>query len=241
MKLSQFQPQEKPRERLACVGAQNLQDAELLAILLRTGTREHNVLDVARLLLEAAGGRLSAIEAMSPQMLCRVKGIGMDKAVTVAAAMELARRLSHEKSLMTSYGIDSPGDAGRYLQDLYTTDRKEECWAVFLKRSRRILGTMRVSEGGESMTEIDIKNIVRKALDLKANFVILSHNHPSGSACPSKADMRLTEKLREALDTFEVSLMDHIILADDGMYSFSENGMVSIQPPAAPAGATPDD
>lgn len=226
MKLTEFSPDERPRERLMQCGAQNLQDSELLAILLRTGTRQNNVLDTARELLNAADGRLTTLEAMSPQMLCQVKGIGPDKAVTVAAAMELARRLARERTEVLKYSIDSPEDAGLFLHDLYTTDLKEECWAVFLKKSRKVIGTLRVSEGGTSMTEIDIKKIVRKALDLKAQMVLLSHNHPSGSAFPSTADVRLTEKLREALKTFELSLMDHIIVADDGMYSFSRQGPI---------------
>lgn len=221
MRITDFTPGEKPRERLVAEGPRALSDAELLAILLRVGVHGTNVIDTARLLLSSADNSLSNLCRMGPHRMCSIPGIGMSKAVTIVAAMELARRAGLETKRNRT--IDTPEDATALLRSLFSNDSKEECWCIFLKKSRSVICTARISEGGESETELDIKQIVRRAIDVQARCVIVSHNHPSGDCMPSKSDIILTEKLRNALSTFEIFLMDHLILSEYGTYSFSED------------------
>lgn len=221
MKIQEWNRDETPRERMMAAGASGLSAVELLAILLRTGTSGMNVVETARELLHSADNSLLRLSGMSVETLQRIKGIGEGKALTVAAAFELGKRLGKEMSKGHDT-IRNPQDAVNVLRRLYTTTEREECWCLFLKRSRALLGTMRISEGGESMTEINIKRIVGRALDLSAVAVILSHNHPGGDPRPSFQDIRLTKQLKQALAVFELSLTDHIILSESGWYSFSE-------------------
>lgn len=195
--------------------------AELIAILLRTGIPGSNAVDTARKLMQSAGNSLLCLSEMSVESLCRIDGIGKSKALIVAAAFELEKRLANERQAGRR-PIDNPGDAADVLRTLFSDPSREECWCLFLKRSRLLLGSMRISEGGESMTEINIKKIVRRALDLSAVAVILSHNHPGGNPRPSAADISLTKKLKQALGMFELSLTDHIIISERGCYSFSQ-------------------
>ena len=221
MKIKDLNADERPRELMLKSGAQNLSGAQLLAILLRTGSRSKNVLDVARDLLYSAEGSLNILSDMSLEKMCEVKGIGMDKAVTVAAAFELGRRLNCERD-DGKVMITCASKAIRVLRPLFSSMETEELWCLFLKRWRRIISSERISSGGETLTEVNIKKIVRRSLDLKASAVILSHNHPSGNPKPSEADLKMTRKVKQALETFEIMLMDHIIVTEDDYFSFND-------------------
>ena len=221
MKIKDLNADERPRELMLKSGAQNLSGAQLLAILLRTGSRSKNVLDVARDLLYSAEGSLNILSEKSLEKMCEVKGIGMDKAVTVAAAFELGRRLNCERD-DGKVMITCASKAIRVLRPLFSSMETEELWCLFLKRSRRIISSERISSGGETLTEVNIKKIVRRSLDLKASAVILSHNHPSGNPKPSEADLKMTRKVKQALETFEIMLMDHIIVTEDDYFSFND-------------------
>lgn len=224
MKIKEWNRDETPRERMISGGASGLSAVELLAILLRTGTTGMNVVETARELFSSADNSLVRLSEMSFEALGRVKGIGEGKALIIAAAFELGKRLGYEKAGRKDI-VRNAVDAAGLLQRLYVNTAREECWCLFLKRSRAVLGSMRVSEGGEAMTEINIKQIVRRALDLSAVAVILSHNHPGGDPRPSIQDIRLTKQLQQALSVFELSLTDHIILSETGWYSFSEESV----------------
>ena len=221
MKIKDLETGEQPREKMLAHGASKLSSSELLAILLRTGVTGKNVLETAQELLRSADNSLVRLAAMTPEAMARINGIGQTKSLMVSAALELGSRLCEQKRELPAV-IRNAGDAEAVLRKLYTSTTREECWCLFLKRSRALLGSMRVSEGGETMTEINIKQIVRKALDLSAVAVILSHNHPGGDHRPSIQDIRLTKQLRQALAVFELDLTDHIIVSDSGYYSFSE-------------------
>ena len=225
MKFSELGKDELPREKLLSSGPRSLSDAELLAILMHTGTSRMNVIDVSRTLLAAADHSLINLSEMSFDRVCEVNGIGVAKAATLTAAIELGRRLACQLANDPRPVINNAQDAASVLRGLYTTDVKEECWCLFLKRSRRLLDSLKISEGGETLTEINVRRIVRKALDCGAVAVILSHNHPSGDPRPSTADIRLTNKLRQALSTFEITLTDHIIVSENSCYSFCESGV----------------
>ena len=204
-----------------------LSNAELLAIMIRTGTGKMNVVDVARTLLSSAEGRLNAIADMPMERLCSVSGIGRSKAVTIAAAFELGRRCSMELAVPDKVAVSSPKVVFRMMLPFLRGLDHEECWVMFLNRANYVLGKERMSVGGLESTVMDVKAILRRALDRKASGVILVHNHPSGSAMPGQADIRQTAVLKKALQTCEIQLVDHVVVAEDSWYSFADERLVT--------------
>ena len=227
MKLKDLCLDDRPREKMQEKGPSALSNAELLAIMIRTGTGKMNVVDVARTLLSVAEGRLNAIADMPLEKLCSVSGIGRSKAVTIAAAFELGRRCALEAVVMEKVSVSSPNTVFRMMLPLLRGLDHEECWAIFLNRANYVLGKERMSVGGLESTVVDVKAILRRALDRKATGVILVHNHPSGSALPGQADIRQTSLLKKALQTCEISLLDHVVIAEDSWYSFADEQLVS--------------
>lgn len=227
MKLKDLCEDDRPREKLVAKGPSALSNAELLAIMLRTGTGKMNVVDVARELLKSAEGRLNAIAGMSMEKLCSIDGIGPGKAVTIAAAFELGRRSSAEQIIHDRNAVSSPKDVFRMMLPIMRGLDHEECWTVFLNRANYVLGKERMSAGGMDSTVIDTKAVIRRALERKACGVILVHNHPSGSAMPGQADIRQTAVLKKALQACEIQLLDHVVVAEDSWYSFADEELVS--------------
>lgn len=227
MKLKELCIDDRPREKMLEKGPSALSNAELLAIMIRTGTGKMNVVDVARTLLHSAEGRLNAIADMSVEKLCSISGIGRSKAVTIAAAFELGRRSGAEKIVQDRVPIASPKDVFRMMLPLMRGLDHEECWAVFLNRANYVLGKDRMSVGGLESTTMDVKAVLRRALDRKASGVILVHNHPSGSAFPGQADIRQTAILKKALQACEIQLVDHVVIAEDSWYSFADERLVN--------------
>lgn len=222
MKLKDLCADDRPRERLLEKGVDSLSNAELLAILLRTGTGSMNVVDVARELLKSADGRLGELSSMPIDKICGVRGIGKSKAATIAAAMELGRRLFLESSVLEKKSISSPRAVYRIMIPLLKGLDHEECWVIFLNRANYIIGKERLSVGSLDATIMDVKTVLRRALDKKASGVVLVHNHPSGSAMPGQADIRQTGLLRKALQTCDIHLVDHVVVAEDCWYSFAD-------------------
>lgn len=222
MKIKELCLDERPREKLMGKGPHSLTNSELIAILLRTGTRQMNAIDIARTLLKDSEGRLSALSGLSIDRLCMTEGIGPGKAVTMAAAFEIARRYAMEKATVASDTISSPRDVFRIMYPMMKNLDHEECWCIFLNKANRMLSRERMSSGGAESTVIDNKAIIRKALEKHATAVIIIHNHPSGNATPSKADMTMTLNLRRALAACELDLTDHVIIGHDNWYSFAD-------------------
>ena len=222
MKLKEWNPEERPRERLLKKGAGSLSLSELLAILMRTGTGKRNVVEVAQELLHECGGSLAALSAMEPQAMQKVGGIGQGKAITITAAFELGRRLMEEPSRFDGISITHAAMIyQRILPRLKGLDH-EQCWAIYLNRAHFIIDQGRLSSGGSATTSFPREALLRRALDKKASFVVLVHNHPSGSPRPGKADIQETAAVREALSSLGISLLDHIIVCDDKFYSFAD-------------------
>ena len=222
MKMKDLCEDDRPREKMMRSGAVVLSNAELLAVLLRTGTGKMNALDVARELLRAAEGRLGEVAGMSLERLCHVDGTGPGKAVAVAAAFELGRRLAAEDGVEKMPHIDSPRRVYMIMASLMRDIRHEECWALFLNHANRLIGKEMISKGGMDSTLIDKRIILRRALDRKASGVILVHNHPSGSPYPSVEDIRQTRDLGKALASCDLHLVDHVIVSGRSYYSFSD-------------------
>ena len=227
MKLKELCIDDRPREKMLEKGPSSLSNAELLAIMIRTGTGKMNVVDVARTLLHTAEGRLNAIADMPVEKLCSISGIGRSKAVTIAAAFELGRRSAAEKIVQDRVPVTSPKDVFRMMLPFMRGLDHEECWVVFLNRANYVLGKDRMSVGGMDSTTMDVKAVLRRALDRKASGVILVHNHPSGSALPGQADIRQTALLKKALQTCEIQLVDHVVIAEDNWYSFADEQLVN--------------
>lgn len=228
MKLKELCADERPREKMLDKGASSLSNAELLAIMLRTGTGRNNVLEVAQTLLRRVDGRLDDLAAMSVEVLCETTGVGPSKAVTLAAAFELGRRWFSEGGVAKRSKVSSPKDVFRMMYPLLKGLEYEECWVVYLNNANQCLGKDRLSTGGVDSTVLDSKILIRRACEKKATGVILVHNHPSGSAMPSVADINRTKSIRSALKACEMSLVDHVVIGSRNYYSFSDETLVDV-------------
>ena len=222
MRLKEMCADEMPREKLMNKGPEALSNVELLAILLRTGRGGANVIDVAREILQGAEERLSNLSLMNIKNLCRINGVGPGKAVALAAAFELGRRVSMELATATKTVLSTPQAVYRLMLPFMRDLDHEECWALYLNKANKLIAKERLTVGGMDSTVIDNRVILRKALDNHATGLILVHNHPSGNALPSNADIDQTRSLNMALKTCGLSLVDHVVIARDGYYSFAD-------------------
>ena len=212
--LTTWAVEERPREKVIANGVQYLSDAELLAILLGSGTKNMDAVELARLILKGAGNTLQQLGRQGIEDLVRIKGVGPAKAITLLAAMELGRRRA---------GMKHPEKIPVKSSE---TVFNEEFWLLMLNRANRVLGRFKVSQGGLSGTVIDTRIILKKALDNLASSIIVCHNHPSGNKQPSDADVKITEKLKKAAEMLEIKLLDHVIIADKSYFSFADEGLV---------------
>ena len=223
MRIKDLCPDERPREKLRRRGAKALSNAELLAILLGSGTGGKNVTEVAQELMVNAGGRLTLLGAMPLERLMAHKGLGEVRAITIVAALELGRRTFEEEAVIDRRSITSPQLVYRLMLPSLKNLDHEECWALFLNRSNFLISKEMITSGSLESTLIDSGRILRKAIEKQCSGVILVHNHPSGSPRPGQADIHQTEVLRRALEAVEIRLTDHVVIANDAYYSFSED------------------
>ncbi len=223
--IKQWAKDDQPREKLLLKGAENLSDSELIAILLVNGTKQKSAVELAKDVLKSAKNNLPDLGKLSVKELMKIKGIGEAKAITIVAAMELGRRRqalsSREKEIITT-----SSDVARYLQTLLKDYRHEVFAVLFLNRANKINHFEIVSEGGMTGTVADPRIILKKALEEDAISLILCHNHPSGSLKPSRADEELTHKIKEAAKYFDIKILDHLIVSDDGYFSFADEGLL---------------
>ncbi len=200
-------------------GASAMTNAELLAILLRTGTDDKSALDLARELLQGAGDSLHELSTRSLDSLMAVRGIGSAKAVTLMAAFEAGRR-----SLIAGKDTDriiyDAHSALEVITPLVGHLDHEECWVLFLNQANRLIAKERLSTGGVTSTAFDVKMVVKRAVEKLASGIILIHNHPGGNPAPSRSDKRRTAELRRAAEVLDIALLDHIIVGGDKFYSF---------------------
>lgn len=216
---------DKPREKLLLKGKEALSDAELLAILLRSGTRTRSAVELGRDLLFKVDNNLIELSKLSVDDLMKFKGIGEAKALSIIAALELGMR-RRATEMPVKKAITSSRDAFEILYPNMADSRYEEFWVLFLNRANRKISVMPVSEGGQSGTVADPKKIFKMALDQNAASIILCHNHPSGNLTPSDADIKLTRKMKEAGTFLELPVLDHLIIGDEKYYSFADEGLL---------------
>lgn len=225
MKICELRECERPREKLLVQGASALGNAELLAVLLGSGTPGQSVIDISNTLLAKAGWRLDRLFSLSVQDMEATEGIGPAKAAIVQAAFELGRRFLVEKADAPSVPLVS----GRSVYELMIPRLKgldhEECWMVLLDSLGRSGGVLRLTMGGFDSTVLDVRQIARTAVSAGAAGIVLVHNHPSGDPRPSNADCRMTDSLRRGLEAVCIDLVDHVVVSDHSFFSFAENRM----------------
>lgn len=215
--------EDRPREKLLLKGKHNLSEAELIAILLGSGSRQESALDLAKRILNSIENNLYELGKLTIPDLLKFHGIGEAKAVTICAAMELSRR--HQKSRSCERAqIRSSVDAYTILAPLISDLPHEECWMLLLNRANYVLQSIKISSGGTAGTVVDTKMVFGKALENKASNIVLAHNHPSTNLKPSRADIKLTQKLLKAGETLDLPMLDHLIISEKGYFSFADEG-----------------
>jgi DNA repair protein RadC len=217
---------DRPREKLALKGAESLSNSELLAILINIGTPEKSAVDLAKELLDAVENNFLRLAKLSVKDLInlKIKGLGPAKAITIAAALELGIRRNMADNKKET--VQSSKDVALYLQAQLQYKKHEVFAVVYLNRANKINHFEIISEGGITGTVADPRIILKKALEHDAVSLVLSHNHPSGNLRPSRQDQELTNKIKEASNYFDIKVLDHIIVSEEGYYSFADEGML---------------
>lgn len=225
LSIKSWAEDDRPREKLLLKGKMALSDAELIAILLGSGTTSKSAVELAKEILHDCKNDLQQFGKLSKNELMKFKGIGEAKAITLMAAIELGRRRK-ETEIVKNQAITSAKMAYELLRSSFMDLDHEEFHIIYLSRSNKLLQTSCVSVGGMTGTIADGKIIFKEALALKACGIILAHNHPSGKLSPSEQDKRLTSELHKFGKMIDLSILDHLIITDAGFFSFAENGLL---------------
>lgn len=216
---------DRPREKLLTIGRQNLSDAELLAIQIGFGTRNETAIQLAQRVLKSYNNDLNMLAKSSVSELKKFKGIGEAKAINIASAFELGRRRNEQESLIKPK-ITSSTDAFKLLNKKLSDLPHEEFWILLLNRSNSVVKMERISQGGVSGTVVDVRLLLKPAIETLASGIILCHNHPSGQLKPSEQDIVLTKKIKESARIMDINLLDHLIIGDQKYFSFADEGIL---------------
>ena len=223
--IKEWSKDDRPREKLREKGANTLSNSELLAILINHGNKQKTAVDIAKEVLQLGKNNLGELGKLSVKELMKINGIGEAKAITIIAALELGRRRQANDALDKTQVKDSK-DIARYFQSLLQDHTQEVFAVVFMNQANKINHLEIVSMGGITATIADPRIILKKALEEDAVSIILCHNHPSGNLKPSSSDHQLTKKIKEAAAFFDIKLLDHIIVSEEGYFSFADEGML---------------
>ena len=223
LNINQWAEEDRPREKMMMHGVSSLSNAELLAILIGSGNTEDSAVELMRKVLAEYHNNLNELGKVSVDELCRFKGIGPAKAITILAASELGKRRK-EEDIRERLSIVSSKDVYECFYPLMCDLLTEECWLLLLNQASKVIDKVRVSTGGLSATAVDVRCILHEALLKRASAIALCHNHPSGNIHPSREDDRLTEQLRQACQIMNIRLVDHVILTDGCFYSYADEG-----------------
>lgn len=214
---------DQPREKMRLKGASSLSDAELLAILLGSGSAKESALVLARRILQSVNNNLTELSRLNLEDFQNFKGVGLAKAVSIRAALEIGRR-RELAGVLNRKVIRSSSDAHALLKPILADLNHEEFWVLYLNNRNQVLGQRRISKGGLSGTTADPRQVFRIALQLHATGIILAHNHPSGNLNSSAADDQLTRNMSAAGDALVIRVLDHIIVSSEGYFSYSDDG-----------------
>lgn len=223
--IREWAESDRPREKLLEQGRRALTDAELLAILIGSGSVDESAVELCRRILKGAKNNLHMLAKKDFKELCMYKGIGEAKAITIIAALELGRRRSDEKAIEVAI-LNSSKRVFNYFKPNLQDLPHEEFWVIYLNTACKVLDEQLIGRGGNDSTPVDIRIILRYALQSKAHSMILIHNHPSGTLHPSQADKILTTKITEAAKVMDIRVNDHVIFSDHGYYSFRDEGLL---------------
>lgn len=225
LKITDWAEEDRPREKLLQKGTASLSDAELLAILISSGTKDKSAVDLGRELLQLANNNLNNLGKLAIADLKKLNGIGSARAVTIAAALELGRRrkLTDAENVIQ---IRCSKDVADIFQPLLADLQYEEFWILFLNRSNKVINRMKLSQGGISGTVTDVRLVMKKAVECLASGIIVCHNHPSGNLNPSESDSKITQKIKDAGNLLDIQLLDHLIISEKDYYSFADNGLL---------------
>ena len=223
--IKDWSEDDRPREKLLKKGIQTLSDAELVAILIGSGNTEMSAVELSKNILLANENNLNKVAKNSVRNLMKFKGIGEAKAISILSALELGKRreavvVNEQKK------ISSSQDIFQIMNIKFRDLPYEEFWVVYLNHSNKIIHKEKMSQGGISGTVVDVRLILKKAIEYLASSIILSHNHPSGQLKPSQQDIEITQKLKKASAYLDISVLDHIIIADNQFFSFADEGVL---------------
>ena len=224
--IKNWSEDDKPREKLRDKGRNSLSNAELVAILIGSGSKSLSAVDLAKQILNSADNNLNELGKVSiDELIKNFHGIGEAKAITIIAALELGRR-RQMSSIKDRPEIRSSRDAFDVIAPMIMDLQHEEFWVLMLNRGNQVLKRVQVSLGGVSGTVVDAKIIFKKALEIPASAIILCHNHPSGNLRPSQADIEITNKVKKGGELIDINVLDHLIVSERGYFSFADEGML---------------
>lgn len=223
--IKHWSEDDQPREKLLYKGKSVLSDAELIAILIGSGSRNESAVDLCKRILQQNNNQLHQLQKQTVQQLMQFKGIGEAKAITIVAALELAKRLQlSETKELTKIGTSA--DVCKLMQPLIGDLAHEEFWVLLLNNSNKVIYKLQLSKGGLTQTVVDIRLIYKTALEHLATALILVHNHPSGQLNPSQADNDITQKIKQSGNTLDIKLLDHLIITQKDYFSFADEGIL---------------
>jgi DNA repair protein RadC len=216
---------DRPREKLLTKGKESLSDSELLAILISSGNRDKSAVELAKDILALGKNNLNELGKISLKELMKIKGIGEAKAITIAAALELGRR-RQATTFLTKTFVRSSNDLAEFLKTTLKDYSYEVFAVVYLNKSNKINHFEIISKGGMTSTVVDPRILFKKAFEVEATSIVLCHNHPSGNLKPSRHDEELTYKIKEAAKYLDIQIIDHLIVSEEGYFSFSDEGLL---------------
>ncbi len=216
---------DRPREKFLQKGKSSLSDSELLAIIMGSGNKEESVVELARKILVSVNNNWHQLSLLSVKDLMKFKGIGEAKAISIISALEIGRRRAGQE-IPEKSTLGNSNDAYLILKNQLSDLRTEEFWAIFLNNSNKVIHISQLTQGGISQSIVDVRILFKTALDHFATGIIIAHNHPSGSLKPSREDVNITQKIKEAGKTLAIQLLDHLIITQNSYFSFSDAGLL---------------
>ncbi|WP_425077256.1 RadC family protein [Psychroserpens sp. S379A] len=223
--IKNWSQDDQPREKLRDKGKSVLSDAELVAILIGSGNREESAVSLSKRILASVNHNLNALGKLSLKQLMTFKGIGEAKAITIAAALELGRRRRATEALQNNK-INSSTSVFELMQPIIGELPHEEFWILYLNNSNKVIQKNQLSKGGITGTLVDVRLVLKTALEVGAVGLILTHNHPSGTLKPSHADKQLTQKLKVAAQSLDIKVLDHLIITESNYFSFADESLL---------------
>jgi DNA repair protein RadC len=223
--ITNWSEDDKPREKLMNKGKASLSDAELIAILIGSGSRNESAVQLSKRILSSVDNNLNALGKLSLQQLMNFKGIGEAKAISIQASMELGRRRRAEEAIELKK-ITSSKSIFEMMQPIIGELPHEEFWIIYLNNSNKVVSKSQLSKGGITGTLVDVRLVFKNAIEIGAVSIILIHNHPSGALQPSEADKQITRKLKLAGESLDIKILDHLIVTETNYFSFADEGIL---------------